>query len=745
MQEVRGLRQLFDFTIFGIMPSTTSQTDALGIVTNLEYDDFSRLKKIKYPLPTSGGTRLEENYTYDVLGEIKTKVDTAGHATSYDYDSAKRLIKITDALSNATQFEYNKRSQMTKVTDALNQHYAFIYDTVGRLKLEARGDGSIMSYGYDAAGNRTTRTDRNGNASVYTYDDLNRLTGISYTGASGENATYTYDDLSRLQTAVNTAGTVTFTYNNRGRLASETDVFGHVMGYTYDYAGNRTALTVDSNAQTVYAYDNANRLTTLTDESSNNFTFAYDVANKLTSRVAPNGVTSTYTYDGMSRLKELKHATSSSTLYDDQFAYNSANQTSQIAGLANTRNFTYDNIDRLTGVTVGGSTVESYAYDAVGNRTSSHLSSSYTTGAFNQLTATNSATYTYNSNGSMTGKTVGSTNWTYGWDRENRMVSAGDGTNSASYVYDALGRRVKRTQASDVQKYTHDGHDVVLDDINSTLTKYQNSPGIDNKLKYVTGGTSKYFLQNHLGSSVGIANSSGSVTDSDGYDSFGNSTNSSFSSRYQFTGREPDSLTGLQFSRARFYDPQNGRFVSEDPIGFDAQDVNLYGYVKNVPINRIDPSGLIDPSIYQDPRIYDRQFPHLSRCEKGWLGKYFPDLDLSGINVHTGLPPYILYDFSGHTNSPKDIYLAEKYYHPNTIGTLGTIGHELTHVRQFNQHGTVQFLLRYGWQFARNGGYSEDIPFEREAYENGRKIKDDLEKRNANGERPCGCEGGLQP
>ena len=62
--------------------------------------------------------------------------------------------------------------------------------------------------------------------------------------------------------------------------------------------------------------------------------------------------------------------------------------------------------------------------------------------------------------------------------------------------------------------------------------------------------------------------------------------------RYLFTGRERDSFTGLQFSRARFYDPNLGRFISEDPIGFGGGDVNLYGYVWNNPVNFYDPSGL---------------------------------------------------------------------------------------------------------------------------------------------------------
>jgi len=486
------------------------------------------------------------------------------------------------------EFTYNARSQMTKVKDALNQEYTFTYDPRGHVLSQTR-NSSTMSYGYDNAYNRTSRTDYNGNVTTYSYDDLNRLTAIAYTGSS-DYASYTYDDLSRLLSAENQNGTVEFTYNNRGLLASETDVFSHLLEYSYDPVGNRTGFDLDSITQTAYAYDNADRLTTLTDEVSNNFTFVYDAANRLTSRAMPNGITSTFTYDGMSRLTRLKHENTSTTLYDDQYSYNSANQISQIAGLSATKNYTYDNINRLTGMTDGTNT-ESYSYDAVGNRTASHLSSSYTTGSFNRLTATDTASYSYNSNGSLTGKTVGSTSWTYGWDRENRLVSASDGTNSVAYAFDALGRRIKRTQGLDIQKYTHDGSDVVLDDINTAITKYQNGPGIDDKLKSVTGSTPKYFLQDHLGSSVVITNSGGSSTDTNSYDSFGAGTNGSFSNRYRYTGREADALTGLQFSRARYFDPAIGRFLSEDPIGFAGGDANLYGYTFNNPINFTDPMG----------------------------------------------------------------------------------------------------------------------------------------------------------
>ncbi|HKP68704.1 MAG TPA: RHS repeat-associated core domain-containing protein, partial [Pyrinomonadaceae bacterium] len=159
--------------------------------------------------------------------------------------------------------------------------------------------------------------------------------------------------------------------------------------------------------------------------------------------------------------------------------------------------------------------------------------------------------------------------------------------------YDALGRRVRRFVAatSEDTKFIYDGLDVVMDDDMTTgITKYQNGLGIDDKLKLSGGGVSKYFLADHLGSAVALTNSGGTVTDQTSYDSFGDQT-SSLPTRYGFTGRERDNFSGLMYYRARFYDPNLGRFVSEDPIGFDGGDINLFAYVWNSPSGFADPYG----------------------------------------------------------------------------------------------------------------------------------------------------------
>jgi RHS repeat-associated protein len=207
---------------------------------------------------------------------------------------------------------------------------------------------------------------------------------------------------------------------------------------------------------------------------------------------------------------------------------------------------------------------------------------------------TTTATMSYNANGNLTQKTESSTTGQYTWDYETRMTQAANGTATAQYSYDALGRRIRRVVAATGEdtKFIYDGLDVVMDeDVTAGVTKYQNGLGIDDKLSLKNGGVSKYFLADHLGSTVALTDSSGAVTEAASYDSFGNAT-TNLSTRYQYTGREYDLFSGFYYYRARWYDAKLGRFVSEDPIGFRGGDINYYGYVRNNPTKSTDPFGL---------------------------------------------------------------------------------------------------------------------------------------------------------
>ena len=107
-------------------------------------------------------------------------------------------------------------------------------------------------------------------------------------------------------------------------------------------------------------------------------------------------------------------------------------------------------------------------------------------------------------------------------------------------------------------------------------------------------GNANWYLTDRQGSVVGVVSSTGSLLDTITYDAYGNVTsqsNAAASGRYLYTGREWDAALGLQYNRARWYDPATGRWIGEDPKKFKARDTNLNRYAGNSPTNAIDPSG----------------------------------------------------------------------------------------------------------------------------------------------------------
>jgi RHS repeat-associated protein len=123
--------------------------------------------------------------------------------------------------------------------------------------------------------------------------------------------------------------------------------------------------------------------------------------------------------------------------------------------------------------------------------------------------------------------------------------------------------------------------------------RYSHGPGVDQPLSMERGGNSYFYLTDHQGSIRYLTDAAGAQVNLYEYDSFGRLLvrDETVPNPFAFTGREYDAETGLYFYRARYYDPNIGRFLSEDSLGLTGGDANFYGYVGNDPLNRTDPNG----------------------------------------------------------------------------------------------------------------------------------------------------------
>lgn len=168
---------------------------------------------------------------------------------------------------------------------------------------------------------------------------------------------------------------------------------------------------------------------------------------------------------------------------------------------------------------------------------------------------------------------------------------------TAVYRYDGLGRRIDKQVNGVSIKYIYDNENILmeLDGTNTLKARYTFGDQIDQPLVMERDGQSYFYHTDNLGSITELTDVTGSIINAYVYDSFGNIVfqSGSIENPFTYTAREFDQESELYFYRARYYDPSIGRFMQEDPLGFQSGDSNFYTYVSNNPLAYTDPSGLI--------------------------------------------------------------------------------------------------------------------------------------------------------
>jgi RHS repeat-associated protein len=609
--DASGSRSQMTYDSRGLLTSVTSGVGTpVQNTTSFTYNARGNLLTLTDP--RNNVTTL----TYDSAGNVIRATDAEGRVTEFTYDVMNRLGRVLDGNAQQTNYAYDPKGNLTQVIDAKNRITRFDYDQRDRLSAATNPSDYTETFVYDGNGNLISTTNRNGESIAFSYDALNRLISKSRPPTSAETGSqvtnYGYDSVGNLTSVFDSDSTITNVYDLANRLTSMTSstpsMPPETVLYDFDLNGNRSSMTDPEGGVTDYTYDSLNRLTSVTDPALRTTSFDYDALGRRTLMRQANNVTTSYSYDAASQLTRLAHQLGATTINSFDYTYDKVGNKKTKLDRNGSYNYTYDALDRLTQALnpLPSNPMESYVYDAVGNRTNSNQNGLSIFNQANQLTEDTDFSYRYDNNGNMIRKTtkVGGAFTTFEYDAENKLVRVIKNGRTVNYRYDGLGRRIEK-EVVDVgtttTRYIYDNEDILLElnASNNIVARYTHGPGIDEPLIMEKNNQSFFYHIDGLGSISEITNHIGNVTQRYTYSSFGkieSELDLTFVQPYAYTSREHDPETGMYHYRARTYDSSNGRFLQQDPLWGSAlmpNSQNRYPYVANSPLNFVDPSGRV--------------------------------------------------------------------------------------------------------------------------------------------------------
>ena len=604
-------------------------TDPLGEVTHLEWTVEGK------PSRRTSADGTTESWTYDGEGNCTSHTDAMGAVSRYEYTHFDLLTARTGPDGVRYTFTHDTELRLTEVTNPQGLTWSYAYDETGRLTTETDFDNRTLSYEHDRAGQLLTRHTASGQQIHFERDVLGRVVSKD---AAGAITTYAYNTTGSLVRATGPDATLTLHRDDRGRLLSES-VNDRTLTYTYDVLGRRATRTTPTGQASTWTYDAAGNRTALV-ASGRTLAFTHDAAGRELTRHIGEALTLTSAYDPMGRLtKQSVTGAGEHAVQHRAYTYRADGNLTAVADhLTGTRHFDLDQAGRVTAVHAPNWT-ERYAYDDAGNQTSAswppdHPSQesvgprSYTG---TRITRAGTIRYEHDEAGRITlrQKTRLSRKpdtWRYEWDAEDRLtsVTTPDGTRWR-YCYDPLGRRTAKLRLAPDTETVIERIDFTWD--GTTLCEQTTtSPGLPNPVtltwhhqglhplaqtERITAADapqdeidSRFFaiVTDLVGTPTELIDEQGEIAWHTRTTLWGTTAWASNSTTYtplRFPGQYYDPETGLHYNYFRHYDPETARYTSPDPLGLGPAP-NPTTYVQN-PHALVDPLGLT-PCV---PRVKD--------------------------------------------------------------------------------------------------------------------------------------------
>ncbi len=564
-------------TLFHTLTGVARVTDPLGRQASSQLS----LEAGSVIVNTLGGARWE--YMYDDFGNVVSTIDPLGTTIFADFNEQNQIQQLLDENGNPTQYRYDSRGNVTVIRLA---------------------DGSEKRLTYDAQGNVVEVQNRRGEVTTLTYDGRN-LVRVDQPDSTVTEFEYDARDnvLQVLKSESTDQRVITFSRDQLDRISSVTDDLGRSLHYIYDSQGRVVSMDGPGDLGVRYLYDDLGRLNRVLNESDDVLAeYDYDAADRPVGIRRANGMATSLQYDLLDRITAISHTTSGgSSLGSYQYEYNQAGMVSAADTPEGRVEYEYDALNQLRSVQLPTGRRLEYSYDAAGNRTSVQDSDrpapvTYRTNSLNQYVSSSESTFQYDLDGNLTAETRQGEPWDYQYDSANRLVRVENSSSVWTYEYDALGRRMAMEHDGVRVEYLYDlfGRLVgTYDEQGALVAQYFHGVGLLGA--EMADGTDLFYQFDNIGNTTQITDQNASVVNSYSYLPFGHIAQSAETLDNPFTfsaqaGAVHDD-NGLYFMRARYYEPGNGRFLSMDPIGPLGEDLNLYRYVGNNPVNFVDPTG----------------------------------------------------------------------------------------------------------------------------------------------------------
>ncbi len=419
-----------------------------------------------------GGGYFAQSGDHGVLSQIPgggyLLTELNGQVTAYNADGTLNYVQDTDG--NRITAGYTD-GHMTSLTHSSGQSLTLTYDAAGHIATITDSANRVTTYHYDPSNHYLTSVvDFDGQTTSYTYDmgtdvaTAHALTSI--TRPDGSHDYYSYDSKGRLADAHRDGGAndTTFAYNQGA--VSVTDALGNTTVYSFDNRG--LLIQVENPLHNIvhYTYDSNFNLTKTTDAAGNEYTNTYDNYGDLLSSTDPLGNTVAYTYlCANDRLASVTDAKGNMTVYGYD---GKGNLTSTSYADGTVESVAYDPIGNVLSATDRKGQVTQYTHDPAGNVLTAHFAdgtqTTFTYDAHENLTsatdASGTTTLTYDANDRLTKITYPSGRYLqYSYDTVGRRTQMVDQTGfTVNYTYDALGNLSTLTDGSGglIVQYTYD-------------------------------------------------------------------------------------------------------------------------------------------------------------------------------------------------------------------------------------------------------------------------------------------------